>query len=700
MRKSFRGENSRIPKFRRFVIQNFPFIEEDFDALTDYGLLCKVVEYLNKVIGSQNDVVAEMNEVLEYFDNLDVQDEVDKKLEEMAEDGTLAEIIAQYLQVSASIAFPNINTMKTAENLVDGSLVLTYGFHSLGDGGGAEYRVRAITNTDVIDDITLFALNDETLVAELNTVSPNVKQLGAYGDGVHDDTTILQYAINNYNDVFIPEGNYLISSELTPKSATTIRGVGYKSHIQISYDYSGTTNYIFKWNNEGYLYRAVFKDLRLSASNKLIYAGGIYIRSSLRGLTIDNITFDDIARPIYLGDRVDAEVNLNNIHANLFPSSSDNFDVTKAIGIELYDANAVNATKIEIVGRFRYGVKIYSAGTASFTDCDVAGSEDIEMVTAFLVEDSYNVAIRDIYCEHCNDPDLGINTHTIEIKDSTFCIVENVLISGGSLWLNGGSNNTVNTIYYAVTSAGIRITNGAKGTINKAAIGYANFQLNRQFFTGSVVVSDLVNESEVNLINNPIFIEGCKVDLARTNASAAISYNTTDYASGDQSVEVTTGEWQGVQHTFSQAVPGQTYTVVARVKPVTNVGQIYLNAVNASAVTTIPNEASHGTGWQYVKMSFIAGETAPVIKLLATAQGTGNIVFLVDAFCVYYGLHDSSISCAQTRQGFLRSNRIYQGYAPAAGGSWNKGDMVFNDFSTTNTQYAWRYDGTAWQGLS
>ena len=43
-------KESKIPKFRRCVLQNFPFIEEDFDALTDYGLLCKVVEYLNKVI--------------------------------------------------------------------------------------------------------------------------------------------------------------------------------------------------------------------------------------------------------------------------------------------------------------------------------------------------------------------------------------------------------------------------------------------------------------------------------------------------------------------------------------------------------------------------------------------------------------------------------------------------------------------------
>ena len=36
--------------FKMFVLQNFPFIAEDFDALTYYQMLCKIVEYLKDVI--------------------------------------------------------------------------------------------------------------------------------------------------------------------------------------------------------------------------------------------------------------------------------------------------------------------------------------------------------------------------------------------------------------------------------------------------------------------------------------------------------------------------------------------------------------------------------------------------------------------------------------------------------------------------
>lgn len=96
--------NTKIPKLRRFVLQNFPFIEADFDALTDYELICKVVEYLNKVIDQTNNltdatvgIIDAFNVLQEYiahyFDTLDVQDEVNKKIEEMVESGELEALV-------------------------------------------------------------------------------------------------------------------------------------------------------------------------------------------------------------------------------------------------------------------------------------------------------------------------------------------------------------------------------------------------------------------------------------------------------------------------------------------------------------------------------------------------------------------------------------------------------------------------------
>ena len=101
-------EFKNLTPFKWFVLENFPFIEADFDALTEWQLFCKLGKEINKIIDSQNVVGTEMekfsqafvelqNYVNNYFDNLDVQEEVNTKLNEMVEDGTFNEIINQEL---------------------------------------------------------------------------------------------------------------------------------------------------------------------------------------------------------------------------------------------------------------------------------------------------------------------------------------------------------------------------------------------------------------------------------------------------------------------------------------------------------------------------------------------------------------------------------------------------------------------------
>ena len=101
-----------------------------------------------------------------YFDNLDVQEEINNKLDEMAESGQLTDIIAQYLQLAGVLAYDTKAQMKAATNLVDGSIAKTLGNLSYSDGQGAFYKVREIQNTDVVDDENIIALSDPDLIAE------------------------------------------------------------------------------------------------------------------------------------------------------------------------------------------------------------------------------------------------------------------------------------------------------------------------------------------------------------------------------------------------------------------------------------------------------------------------------------------------------------------------------------------------------
>lgn len=91
----------KLTPFKMQILQSFPFIDADFDAITNYELLCKVVEYLNTTVDNVNlletDFKTLYNYVHDYFDDLDIQEEINKKLDEMAESGELTNLIKNYV---------------------------------------------------------------------------------------------------------------------------------------------------------------------------------------------------------------------------------------------------------------------------------------------------------------------------------------------------------------------------------------------------------------------------------------------------------------------------------------------------------------------------------------------------------------------------------------------------------------------------
>lgn len=180
----------RLHPFKWFILENYPFLEDSIDVLTNYQLFCKLGEMYNKQVDAINILGVQVENITDWFDNLDVQEEINNKLDEMTESGELQEIISSYLNSKAIFCFDNISDMKNATNLIDGSYARTLGYYSKNSGGGSTYKIRNITNDDVIDEKFIIEMNDpeNNLIAELiynNEI--NVDQIGAYGDGVHDD---------------------------------------------------------------------------------------------------------------------------------------------------------------------------------------------------------------------------------------------------------------------------------------------------------------------------------------------------------------------------------------------------------------------------------------------------------------------------------------------------------------------------------
>lgn len=100
----------KLTPFCCYVLNNFPLIEQWFDGLTNYEIMCKLAGYVKELADNQNELSDEVQKLIEWTETLDLQDEVDNKLDEMALDGTLAEIINQEI-------FTELNTKVQSDNL-------------------------------------------------------------------------------------------------------------------------------------------------------------------------------------------------------------------------------------------------------------------------------------------------------------------------------------------------------------------------------------------------------------------------------------------------------------------------------------------------------------------------------------------------------------------------------------------------------
>ena len=368
-------EPNKLSPFRHFCMTIGAIPSSYKESLTYYEMLEWLCKYLqDTVIPAVNNNAEALEElqtafvtlkdyVDHYFDDLDIQEEINNKLDEMAEQGELTDIIAQYLQLAGILAYDSVADLKAAENLVNGSLVKTYGYYAYNDNGGAFYKVRNIINTDVPDDVTIIALHDVNLVAELIFDKLNVKQFGAKGDGTTDDTAAIQKAISylrtypradkDYSELYFPNGTYLITDTLDFNNSRWLKIYG-KATIT-----GDIAKPLISLDSAMYL---EFKDLLIINDNTTTNSSAIYIENS------------------YI-------INFNNIYAkggdivlNIYNGNDLNFIESTILGgrIGLYTASRGNntcnnfiATDFESATEYEIYVDFVSNayGDYNFTNC-------------------------------------------------------------------------------------------------------------------------------------------------------------------------------------------------------------------------------------------------------------------------------------------------------------------------------------------
>ena len=181
-----------MPPFKSWLASNIPAVYDN--TMSYYEELCALIAYLQKQVtpavnANTTGLAALKKYVKDYFEDLDIQTEIDNKLDEMAESGQLAEIIAQYIELNGVLAYDTKAQLKAANNIVNGSICETLGATTITDGKGSLYKIRTITSSDVVDDDNIVALsNYPTLIAQrTNKVISN--KLVIIGDS---------WSMNNY----------------------------------------------------------------------------------------------------------------------------------------------------------------------------------------------------------------------------------------------------------------------------------------------------------------------------------------------------------------------------------------------------------------------------------------------------------------------------------------------------------------------
>jgi hypothetical protein len=188
-----------------------------------------IIDYLNQVGKLTNDVVKDWNTVYQWVMNEGLTTDVNNKLEDMLAKGeltTIIDVLVSRIGDLTALTTTDKTTIVNAINSLKSDLTTAIGLK-------ADQAALNATNENVASN-----------AAQLADIVTNVKSKGAVGDGVHDDTTAIQAAMDQGNIVYLPAGTYKITQPLIVNhNSLTIYGAGReKTKIQTSGIFDGIVN--------------------------------------------------------------------------------------------------------------------------------------------------------------------------------------------------------------------------------------------------------------------------------------------------------------------------------------------------------------------------------------------------------------------------------------------------------------------------
>lgn len=440
-----------LTPFKLCVLQNFPFIEADFDAVTNYQLLCKVIEYLNKFIDNnnkQNNNITQLeqnfitlyNYVKDYFDNLNLQNEINNKIDELITTGEFNSFLSGIYTpemfgakgdgvtddteaIQKALAFNNVNISKNyliTENLVLHSNLKVFGGGTITkksefNDSYLNHSIFSCTNSNNIDINNIVLISNSLAISVHGCSNVNITNLIINSEKY--SILISDSEKNESNGITI--SNIKLENDVTIISSDGIHINGGCSNIYVT-NVSGTTGDDF---------------IALNAIEG--------IRKTIKNIIIDNIKCSGYAGVRLYGQLncVIENVSINNSYIN----SENGIRLTNIVGFTEINFNAPTFNNIVfsnciVDSSIRNVFLTYINGSVTFNNCTFVASKNPNVgifnssINSSLIFDScvFNTNstsfIQDCVVgtppENCNTY-INITINNCDIKKTLLCFGTN-----------------------------------------------------------------------------------------------------------------------------------------------------------------------------------------------------------------------------------------------------------------------------------
>lgn len=532
----------RIDSLHFWCNKILPLIYDD--SLSYYETLCKVSAKLNEVI---NDV----NGIPEY-------------IAELLSEEKLKEILSTLLnQLEEQIASANEGTSKTAtEDRNVGEWVWLNGYlyeitHNMIAGdqyvSGSNCKPITIEGTiknayTLISNLTNTVNNEakelDNLQTSINEMFINVKDYGAVGDGINDDTEAFENALANGGCIYVPNGSYIVSKPLAISKVFTVL-IG--SSAGGNADTLGCSKIVYTGRGN---FLTIPTFMITTISNLLIVNKGASTNNGVVITNVDYFNFNNVhVTNFYYGFRIDGSSYGNITNCNADRCYGDGFFITSNTTLAMAQVNIKNCLSELNNG---VGFHFYNNTTEAMPVANFEGNKTFANSNGGVIyEGSLNHKITGIYISNCFLGGDGIaDLAFIECGDFPIS-VNNCYFEQAGMENTGrnfdvpakqlGNAIKVNNSYVSITGCNIC-------TSAEAGVAYTggNVKINGCDFYNCGVGSSIndVQRSGVLAAGAKAIINGCSFRHNIEGANGVYVYN-------DGAVLITSNDFSDITHGVS-----------------------------------------------------------------------------------------------------------------------------------------------------